>query len=164
MRLRKLMEKDADAMLEWMHDSDIVEKMGTDFRSKTIHDCIAFINNSLKDNNNFHRAIVNDRDEYLGTVSLKNINKNEKTAEFAIVICKKAMGCGIASWAMQDILSIGKNELGLQKIFWCVRKDNSRANRFYIKNGYRQTFNIPESLRNTYYDESFDLNWFVWEN
>ena len=162
MKLRSLAEKDAESMLEWMHDLDVVEKMGTDFQNKTIHDCISFIKNSPKDNSNFHRAIVNDMDEYLGTVSLKKINKNEKTAEFAIVIRKKAMGCGIASWAMQEILSIGKNELGLQRIFWCVRKDNSRANRFYIKNGYRKTFNIPENLRHTY-NEGLDLNWFVWE-
>jgi len=163
MKLRSLAEKDAVAMLEWMHDLDVVEKMGTDFRNKTILDCIAFIKNSQKDCSNFHRAIVNDSDEYLGTVSLKKLDLIDHTAEFAIVICKKAMGCGIASWAMQEILNIGKNELGLHKVFWCVRKDNIRANKFYNKNGYQKTFNVPEYLYNSY-DNGSDLNWFAWED
>ena len=36
MKLRKLMAKDAELMLEWMHDDDVVEKLGTNFKEKTL--------------------------------------------------------------------------------------------------------------------------------
>ena len=93
MRLRKLKEKDAASMLNWMHDADIVRYMKKDFLSKTIEDCISFIENEAADSVNF--AIVSDNDEYMGTVSLKNI-KN-KTAEFGIVTGRTAMGKGYSN-------------------------------------------------------------------
>jgi len=161
MKLRELAAKDAGAMLEWMHDSDVVAKMGTNFQNKTISDCYSFINNASKDSNNIHRAIVNEKDEYLGTVSLKNIDRKEKIAEFAIVVCKKSMGTGVAAWAMQEIIHFGRKELDLQRIVWCVRKDNIRAKKFYIKNGYQETQNLPQYLCDTY-NNSLDLIWFEW--
>lgn len=43
MKLRKLEEKDAKLMLEWMHDKSVVEFMGANFEAKTIDDCKKFI-------------------------------------------------------------------------------------------------------------------------
>ena len=44
MKLRKLERKDAPFMLEWMHDSAVVENLQTNFAYKSIKDCEAFIN------------------------------------------------------------------------------------------------------------------------
>ena len=74
MRLRKLKLKDAPLMLEWMHDADVVRDLRNDFASKTIGDCRDFIKNSSNDKMNVHYAIVSNEDEYMGTVSLKNID------------------------------------------------------------------------------------------
>ena len=43
MRLRKLEEKDAPLMLEWMHDPDVVENLNKNFAAMTMDDCKRFI-------------------------------------------------------------------------------------------------------------------------
>lgn len=138
MRLRKLQQKDAPLMLEWMHDDSVVHYMGTDFSKKTIEDCRAFIASSQINNACVHRAIVNDNDEYMGTVSLKNIDNQNKGAEFAITVRKVAMGKGYSKYGMSEIIRFGFEQIGLKTIYWNVAKDNIRAIRFYEKNGYKQ--------------------------
>lgn len=134
MKLRALELKDAELMLEWMHDYSVVRYMHNNFIDKTIADCEHFIKDANKIDNSIHMAIVDDYDEYMGTVSLKNIL--EKKAEFAIAIRNVAMGKGYSQYGMKAILEKGFIELGLEEVYWCVSPDNSRAIRFYEKNGY----------------------------
>lgn len=142
MRLRRLEEKDASLMLEWMHDPTVVEYMQADFASKTIDDCVQFIRTSSAEGSE-HFAVVDDNDEYMGTVSLKHITDEE--AEFAITVRKVAMGKGISSFAMKEIINHGFEVLKLDSIYWCVNPKNKRAARFYDKNGY-QRVKAPENI------------------
>ena len=128
-------------MLEWMHDSFVVGKMETDFASKDLHDCLCFIESSQNMARDCHMAIVDDNDEYMGTVSLKNIC--DKVAEFAITVRKSAMGRGYSSYAMSEIINIGFTKYSLDTIYWCVDPDNARAVRFYDKNNYKRV-NVNE--------------------
>lgn len=123
-------------MLEWMHDASVTEKLNTNFMSKTIDDCEDFI--KLAQNTEFymHLAIVDDKDMYMGTVSLKHIN--DKDAEFAIVIRTCAMGKGYSTYGMKEIIRIALEELKLSRVFWCVSPENIIAIRFYDKNGYQR--------------------------
>lgn len=136
MKLRKLEIKDAPRMLEWMHDDSVVHSMNTDFSKKTLEDCEAFISTSQIDGQNVHRAIVDNDDVYMGTVSLKKIDRKKKNAEFAITVRKQAMGKGYSKFGMDEIICFGFNELGLETIYWYVSRENIRAIRFYDKNGY----------------------------
>lgn len=138
MKLRKLCLKDVPFMYEWMQDKDVTKDLHINFSEKTLADCGAFIEKSWTDETNLHLAIVDCADEYMGTVSLKNIDRTAGTAEFAIAVRKAAMGHGFAAAGMKEILRIGAEEIGLEKIYWCVRKENRRAIRFYDKNGYRR--------------------------
>ena len=135
MKLRKLELKDAPLMLEWMHDDFVVHDMKTNFTSKTLEDCIAFISAAQDTTENLHLAIVDDNDTYMGTVSLKHIT--EASAEFGITVRKCAMRKGFSKFGMQSIIERGFQQLGLQKVYWCVAPENKRAVRFYDKNGYR---------------------------
>lgn len=137
MILRELKLEDAVLMLEWMHDSNVVAGLQTDFYSKSIDDCYRFILNSHDDKRNLHLAIADDYDIYHGTVSLKNIEDN--TAEFAIAMRSEAMGTGLSKLAMEKIIEIGFSVLNLSLIYWCVSPRNIRAVRFYDKNGYHRT-------------------------
>lgn len=134
MKLRKLEQKDAPLMLEWMHDKDVTENLQANFASKTIEDCEAFIESSLEDKDNIHMAVVDESDEYMGTVSLKNIK--DGTAEFAISMRTKSMGKGYSKYGMAEIIRIALEDMGLSEVYWCVSPDNKRAVRFYDKNGY----------------------------
>ena len=136
MKLRELQPKDAPFMLEWMHDPDVVKHMRRDFASKTLEDCQQFIQSSKNSEEDFHCAIVNDEDEYMGTVSLKHIREGK--AEFGITVRSCAMGKGYARFGMQRIIEKGFTELDLHEIYWCVAAENARALRFYDKNGYKR--------------------------
>lgn len=161
MRLRKLEIKDASFMLEWMHDADVTQWLGTNFAEKTMDDCLAFIEKNQDDAENLNLAIVDDNDEYMGTVSLKHIDKAASNAEFAITIRKCAMGLGVSKFAMQEIIRIGHEEIGLRDIYWCVSKKNPRARRFYDKNQYLLTDSVPEKIKNNYSKEQLcDMIWY----
>lgn len=136
MKLRKLELRDAPLMLEWMHDKSVVENLRTDFMSKTMEDCEAFILSSQNDQKNLNLAIADENDTYMGTVSLKNIT--DRSAEFGITVRRTAMGKGYSKAAMDAIFKTGFEELGLEQIYWCVSPENKRAVCFYDKNGYER--------------------------
>lgn len=133
--LRELMYKDVLNMLDWMQDKEITKNFKTKFNNFSEEDIKNFIKNSntLEDK---HYAIIDDNDEYMGTVSLKNINYNDKNAEYAIVLRNIARGKGYANIATEDILNIAFNELKLHKVYLNVLIDNTRAVTFYEKFGF----------------------------
>lgn len=140
--IRRLEEKDACKMLEWMHDDDVVFFLDANFKYKTIDDCYCFIRNSFCDNINKHFAIVDDNNEYMGTVSIKNINYEKKIAEMAIVLRKCAMGKGYSKKALEEIFEYGSKQLEINTFYWYVNPLNIRAIKFYDKNGYTRVFSI----------------------
>ena len=60
MYLRKLKIKDAPLMLEWMHDDSVVHDLHTNFASKTLDDCKAFILANQEYTDNVNLAIVSE--------------------------------------------------------------------------------------------------------
>lgn len=136
MRLRTLEIRDAAPMLAWMHDPDTVSLLNTDFGSKTLSDCVHFIEAAQNDPVNFHRAVVNDADRYLGTVSLKGINREKGTAEFAITVGPEGRGTGSAAFAMKEMMRTAFEDFGLETVYWYVNRENRRAIRFYEKQGF----------------------------
>ncbi|SKA62326.1 Protein N-acetyltransferase, RimJ/RimL family [Succinivibrio dextrinosolvens DSM 3072] len=159
MYLRNLELKDADFMLEWMHDEDVVNQLKGNFLSKTKSDVIKFIESSKDTSSNLHLAICSDSDEYMGTVSLKNIDQKRKIAEFAIAVRKKAMNCGYSWFGMDSIIKRAFDLLDLECVYWCVSKNNNRALSFYNKHNFHEVFDIPEDVINRY-DKSDGLKWY----
>ena len=145
MRLRPLRAEDAPLMLEWMHDSNVTCHLCGNFAAKEEKDCLAFIESCADPSENWHLAIADENDAYMGTVSLKHIDPVKKEAEFAICTRSCAMGKGLSRYAMAEILRLGFEERGLRRIYWCVAPENARAVRFYDKSGYQR---VPVSALN----------------
>lgn len=161
MKIRRLKKKDAEWMLEWMHDDSVVRDLLADFSNKDMIDCERFIDKSQMAQESLHLAIAADDDVYMGTVSLKHIDLCHKNAEFAIVVRKVAMGKGYSIYGMNEILKKGKNDLGLRDIYWCVSKDNQRALAFYDKNRFEQCTCIPPNIIKNYHQDVLDaLIWY----
>lgn len=160
MRLRKLEDKDAKFMLEWMHDTSVVSHLSANFNAKTLEDCFEFIRHSQNSKTDLNMAIVDNQDNYMGTVSLKHIDYEVGTAEFAIVLRKEAMGKGYSKYGMQEIIRIGFEDLHLEEIIWCVSSANGRAVSFYEKNGYSQLDNVNSFYKKYYTEEQ--LNVLIW--
>lgn len=156
--LRKLKEKDIPFMAEWMSDKETKKIFQNDFMSMTEEEIRSFINNSFSKNHK-HFAIVDDfDDEYLGTISLKNIDYINMNAEYAISSRKKTRGTGINSIATIKILEYAFGELKLKRVYLNVLTSNERAKKFYLKNGflYEGTFKKHIKINGLYQD----LEWY----
>ena len=147
-------------MLEWMHDYDVVQFMQTDFSRKTLDDCKEFIIKAKNQKENIHFAIVNDGDEYMGTVSLKHIDYTDKSAEFGITIRKCAMGEGYSWYGMLSILKYAFEKLGLSYVYWCVSRSNVRAVRFYEKHHFSDFIDVPNKITDRYIGET-NFKWYI---
>lgn len=158
MKLRALTLKDAPLMLEWMHDESVVENLQANFAAKTLADCENFIQSCTDTSENLHLAIVDNKDEYMGTVSLKHIRPGID-GEFAITIRTCAMGKGVSAFGMREIIRLGLEEMGLNTVYWCVSPDNVRAVRFYDKNGYPRV-QVASLNPIGYTDEQ--LKYYIW--
>lgn len=137
--LRKLREEDAENMLEWMGNKDIC--MNFRFGEKEMHmeDVLEFIRlaqNIVAEGSSIHYAVTQDGGEYLGTVSLKNLNMDARHAEYAIVLRKKAQGKGIALAATKEMLRLAFSEFGLERVYLNVLRENKKAICLYEKCGF----------------------------
>ena len=74
----------------------------------------------------------------MGTISLKNIDMENKRAEYAISCRTKAMGKGFARRATERLFEIGKESYGLALLYLNVYDYNVRAQRLYEKMGFRR--------------------------
>ena len=128
-RLRKLEEKDAVGMLEWMQDSEVQKEFQFHADEKDIKSVIDFIQHAeiqVIDGQDLHYAIADENDEYQGTISLKSVDLTDR----------KAWGRGIASKATREILRLAFEQFGLERIYLNVLADNKRAIRMYERIGF----------------------------
>ena len=140
--LRELKEEDALLMLEWMHDPEIQKGFKKNFLDASVEDAKTFIKrakipNKIINGSDLHFAIVNEDDTYLGTVSLKRIDLDNLSAEFAITTRKKIHGRGVASRATRLVLHKAFLEYGLHRVYLNVYADNADAIRLYKRCGFR---------------------------
>lgn len=154
--IRELKKGDASGMLEWMTDPEISSCFRYDASKITLASCQKFIKAANDNPNCRHFAIANSRDEYLGTVSLKNIDFAEGSAEFAIGTRKNVHGIGTDATILA--LKVAFEELKLKKVYLNVYSENTRAQKCYLKVG----FQFVKKEENAFEKDgvSKDLNWY----
>ena len=139
MRLRKLQNKDAEGMLEWMNDPEIQKNFRFPMETREKEKVLHFISNAVTEpleGKDIHYAIVDEQDEYMGTVSLKGADLTARNAEFAISLRKKAQGKGMGEAATKEILRLAFEEFGLERVYLNVLSENKRALSLYEKCGF----------------------------
>lgn len=160
-KLRELNVHDSEYMLEWMKDPDVNKYFKHDFESETIESVKKFIDGSkidMENGLNYNYAIVNLYDEYLGTVSLKNVDRYSLNAELAISIRKKSQGVGIGELSIRKILNIAFENLNLEKVYLSVRSDNLRAIYLYEKVGFKLEGEFRNHIRVN--EKYISLKWY----
>lgn len=159
--LRELRIDDAMLMLEWMHDLEIQQMFKKNMLERTLEDAIEFCKNSkipnvIRHGQSIHFAIVDDKeDEYLGTISLKNIDLENRNAEYAISTRKKIHGKGIAQKATELILEKAFENYKLHRVYLNVMADNYAAIHLYEKCGFKPEGEFREHIKR---GDNF-LNW-----
>ncbi|MBU3143466.1 GNAT family N-acetyltransferase [Clostridium sp. CF012] len=136
MILRPLKRNDSIPMLEWMKDSRVNCFFRFDSQNVTIKSVTEFINSCVEDNNNYHFAIADDNDIYQGTISLKNIDIDAGTGEYAIALHYEAQGKGIGTFATKQLLKYAFETLNLNRVYLNVLEDNINAIKLYKKCGF----------------------------
>ena len=149
-------------MLEWMTDPEITRFFRFDASRISLESCLNYIGKSQEDPNTIHFAIVDEADEYLGTISLKDIDREKQQAEYAISTRKKAHGSGAALEATRLILHYAFDTLGLERVYLNVLAENGRANAFYRKVGFRFLATEPGALELR--GEHRALNWYEYRS
>lgn len=156
--LRDLKPEDALGMLDWLNDESINQYFTFSNEVHNIEYARNFIINANLDAKNKHFAIVDTQDEYIGTISLKNIDLNNKNAEYAIAIRKKYHGLGIGFQASQLLLDYARRVLALHKIYLTVLTDNEIAIHLYQKIGFRNNGLYSDHILKE--DKYLDLSYF----
>lgn len=133
-------------MLEWMHDPEINRWFRFDAASVTEERARNFIAGSFTETSR-HYAIANDDDNYLGTISLEDIDRENAHALYAVSLRPEARGHDIALTATKMLLEIAFRELDLERVYLNVLSDNGRAKRFYEKAGFRYEGRFRKHLK-----------------
>lgn len=120
---------------------------------------MSFIRASKNKEKDIHLAICSDEDEYMGTVSLKTIDRTNQSAEFAITVRKSSMGRGYSWFGMEEIIKKAFEEYGLENVYWCVSRANERAVRFYDKHNFHEVVDVPEDVLARYQGMD-NLKWY----
>lgn len=161
MRLRELNLDDAKGMFCWFQDRAVTDFLHGDYSNYSIKDAERFIMYESKAQDEIHKAIVNDENKYVGTVSLRHIDRTEETAELAVVVQSDYFKKGYAWFAVAEILKYAFNTLTLRGIYWRVFSKNKRAIRFFDKHGFSMPDeDIPEEIKKRHSNEK-DLVWYV---
>jgi diamine N-acetyltransferase len=158
MKLRLPKLDDAKKMLTTLSDSSINEYMTFSGKKFELEEIVNFIKNANRDSKNLHLVIASNLDDYLGTVSLKNLDFVNRRAEYSIVLSPESVGSGIATDSSNTVFSIGFHYLNFENIYLSVDKHNLRAIRFYEKSGFAST-KFGNLALNTLNKEN--LRWFI---
>lgn len=139
--LREIREEDAEDMLDWMHDPEGQKGFRKNLLGVTLEEAREFCRNAKlteepEQGQSIHLAVAGDGDEYLGTISLKEVNLEYHSAELAIALRKKARGQGIAAEAVELLLKKAFGEMKLHRVYLTVLADNITAIRLYEKCGF----------------------------
>lgn len=107
------------------------------------------------------RARTEAGDREIGSVYLRDIDREEKKAEYGVFIGEEdALGCGYGTAAAELMLAYGFEKLELQKIFLRLLEDNAGARKSYIKAGFqmiedrRETVDLEQGKRAVFFMEA----------
>ncbi|MGM0792056.1 MAG: GNAT family N-acetyltransferase [Bacillota bacterium] len=140
--LRELSLDDVEDRYKWCLDREVTKylNMPNKYPPFSREETKTWVEMCMNRTNGYEqRAIMTEEGRHIGWVDLKNIDQLNKHAELGIAIGDKDYwhkGFGLA--AMQEMLNVGFNELGLNKIWLRVEVDNEKAIKSYSRAGYKE--------------------------
>ena len=137
-KLREIDRKDLQKINAWRNDPELIKFLGAPFRYITPEIDIRWYEAYLSNRNTAIRcAIVDEKDQILGLVSLLSIDNLNRSAEFNIMIGDlQNCGKGIGTFATKQMISHAFNNMNLNRIELTVLEDNIRARKLYEKCGF----------------------------
>jgi len=157
--LRSLYKKDAPLLLECLSNTTIASYFHLDSNHINLDSMYNFIQDSQVTPLYSRFAITDiETDEYLGIVSLENINLSNKSAEYVISLRKEAQAFGYGYVATMKILEYSFNTLDLQRVYFNVLSKNETAINFFERCGFVYEGEFSEHI--FIQNEFQSLKWF----
>ncbi|WP_270181007.1 GNAT family N-acetyltransferase [Alkalihalobacillus sp. CinArs1] len=137
--LREVRTEDAEAMLGYLSDSDVVKHMGLEpFRS--IDDALDEINwyKSIHKEGSGMRwgLILKESDEMIGSCGFLNRSPRHRRAEIGFELNKSYWGKGLASEALHAVIAFGFRELELERVEALIELENRSSQKLVEKQGF----------------------------
>lgn len=137
-KLRELERKDLTTINIWRNNDDLISLLGAPFRYINLETDERWFDNYMNNRQNTVRcAIVDSDDQIIGLTSLTNIDLQNRSAVFHIMIGDSVNhGKGIGSFAIKEILKHAFLNLNMNRIELSVLENNARARHTYEKLGF----------------------------
>ena len=138
--------EDAEKYVKWLNDPEIVQFLNIGKTVMSLEGEKEFLEKYSKGECNL--CIVKcEKDELIGSISLKDIDYKNGFAELGIFIGdSKNLGKGYGSEAINLLTNYGFKELRLHTIFLTVYDNNPRAYKAYTKCGFVECGRRHEAL------------------
>ena len=92
--------------------------------------------------------LLDDTDEIVGRINVKNINAQDRSAELGYRLAMRHVGTGLATLALALVKDLALKQLGLKQLFAVVAQGNAASNRVLEKAGFVR---MPPDSRPTYW-------------
>ena len=137
-RLREMERKDIERINMWRNDPALIACLGAPFRYINADVDQRWYDQYMNSRNSCVRcAIVDERDEILGLVSLMSIDYVNRSGQLHIMIgAKENRGKGAGTFAVREMVRHGFNNLNLRRIVLGVLASNAHALAVYEKVGF----------------------------
>jgi diamine N-acetyltransferase len=139
-KLRELERADLPVLNSWRNDPEVVEHLGSNFLFIAPEIDTRWYDGYLAGRDRAVRLAILDPEQgrFVGCVYLVDINRINRSAEFAIMIGdKEYWSKGYGTEATKRMLTHGFDDLNLHRIYLWVLAENVRAIRLYEKVGFR---------------------------
>jgi len=161
--LRPLSLKDAPDYCRWLADREVTQFLSRWFHQgpPTLKEEKEWIKKSFKEKDDLNFSIDSADGVHIGSVSLKDIDRENDHAEYGIFIGdKKYWGQGCGTEAGRLIIDYGFRKLKLHMIYLRMIGFNIRGEKSYRKIGFKPAgvYRQAMKLRGVYHDsKSMDL-------
>ena len=148
--LREYRISDLDNIRQWVNDPEITNTLSDVFlypHSK--NESEVFLNMIMEGKSSIKSFVIAEKDslEYIGQIDLFKIDWKNRFAILAIVIGgKEYLGKGYGSEAIRVLLKFAFEELNLNRIELDVYDYNVRAQKCYLKCGFKEEGRMRQKL------------------
>ena len=139
--LKTLKEQDVQYFYSWINDDEVIKYSLSVFQNMETKEEIGFWFKELLNNTeNLQLGIyIKGVNQLIGYAGISNISKFNKSGEYFIFIGDKTQwGRGISTQVTKQILEIGFNKSGLNRIMLTVSEPNIGGVKSYLKAGFKQ--------------------------
>jgi RimJ/RimL family protein N-acetyltransferase len=137
--LTTVRDEDSDTLFRWINDRELVV-LSSAFHpvTRAAHDAW-FARAQSSDEVAFFAIRTFDLNEFIGSCQLHTIDRTHRSAELQIRIGSRAhWSHGFGTEAVRLLLDVGFTDLSLHRVYLHVLADNERAQRAYLRAGFRR--------------------------